>query len=71
MPVIALTGATATWGRMGYAVTLLIAGVMFATVYWMLSTWLQITQVDSYLAAIIGKLDRRPAGRHRTRGGDS
>ncbi|MEI2648303.1 MAG: lipid II flippase MurJ [Dermatophilaceae bacterium] len=71
VPVIALTGATATWGRMGYAVTLLIAGVMFATVYWMLSTWLQITQVDSYLAAIIGKLDRRPAGRHRPRGGDS
>ncbi len=71
VPVIALTGATATWGRMGYTVTLLIAGVMFATVYWMVSTWLQITQVDSYLAAIIGKLDRRPAGRHRTRGGDS
>ena len=64
-PVVALTRATAGWGRPGYAVTLAIAGVIFVVTYVLLARWLRIREVDTYLGAIVAKLDRRPPGRHR------
>ena len=67
-PVVALTRATAGWGRLGYAVTLAIAGVIFVVTDVLLARWLRIREVDTYLGAIFAKLDRRPPGRHR--GGD-
>lgn len=63
--VILLTRATAGWGRLGYAVTLLLAGTVFAVVYLLVARLLHVEEIGTVAAPLVNRLDRRPPGRHR------
>lgn len=66
--VIVLTRALAPWGRIGYAVTLLLGGVLFGVVYLLVARLLRIEELAVIAAPIVNRLDRRPPGRHRPQG---
>ncbi|MBK8468570.1 MAG: murein biosynthesis integral membrane protein MurJ [Actinomycetales bacterium] len=63
--VILLTRATATWGRLGHAATLVIGGLLFTVVYLLLARLLRIEEIGTIAAPVVNRLDRRPPGRHR------
>jgi putative peptidoglycan lipid II flippase len=67
--VIILTKALAGFGRLGYAVILLVGGVIFAVVYLLVARLLRVDEIAVIAAPVINRLDRRPPGRHRP-GGD-
>ncbi len=67
--VIILTKALAGFGRLGYAVILLVGGVIFAVVYLLVARLLRVEEIAVIAAPVINRLDRRPPGRHRP-GGD-
>lgn len=63
--VVVLTRALAGRGRLGDAVTIVLAGTLFAGVYFLLARMLQIRELERLVVPVINRLDRRPAGRHR------
>ena len=63
--VVVLTRALAARGRLGDAVTIVLAGTLFAVVYFLLARMLQIRELERLVVPVINRLDRRPAGRHR------
>ena len=64
--VIWLSRLTESWGRLGYAVTALVGGLVLLVVYVQLARRLHIDQIDVYLEPIAARLDRgRDPGRHR------
>lgn len=67
--VIILTKALAGFGRVGYAVILLVGGMIFAVVYLLVARLLRVEEIAVIAAPVINRLDRRPPGRHRP-GGD-
>lgn len=65
--VIILTRALAGFGRVGYAVILLVGGMIFAVVYLLVARLLRVEEIAVIAAPVINRLDRRPPGRHRPR----
>ena len=63
--VVVLTRALAARGRLGDAVTIVLAGTLFAVVYFLLARMLQIRELERLVVPVINRLDRRPVGRHR------
>ena len=64
--VIWLGRLTAGWGRIGYAVTLLVGGAVLGGLYIYLARRLRIHEIDTYLEPIADRLSRgRPGGKHR------
>ena len=66
--VIVLTRVLSSWGRIGYAVTLVLGGVLFGVVYLLVARLLRIEELAVIAAPIVNRLDRRPPGRHRPQG---
>ena len=64
-PAVLLGRSTASWGRLGYAVTILIAGSFFTMAYLLLARLLQVRELAVIAAPLVNRLDRRPPGRHR------
>ncbi|HMT90662.1 MAG TPA: murein biosynthesis integral membrane protein MurJ, partial [Dermatophilaceae bacterium] len=60
--VVVLTRALAGRGRLGDAVTIVLAGTLFAGVYFLLARMLQIRELERLVVPVINRLDRRPAG---------
>ncbi len=64
--VIWLTRLTDGWGRIGYAVTLAVGGLIFAVVYVLLARRLHIAEIETFLRPLADRLGRvRPPRRHR------
>jgi len=63
--VVVLTRALAGWGRIGYAVTLLLGGLLFGVTYLLVARLLQVRELAVLGAPVVNRLDRRPPGRHR------
>jgi putative peptidoglycan lipid II flippase len=63
--VVILTRSLAGRGRLGDVVTIVLAGMLFAVVYFFLARMLQVRELERLVVPIINRLDRRPAGRHR------
>ncbi len=63
--VVILTRSLAGRGRLGDVVTIVLAGMLFAVVYFFLARMLQVRELERLAIPIINRLDRRPAGRHR------
>ena len=64
--VIWLGRLTAGWGRIGYAVTLLVGGAVLGGLYIYLARRLRIHEIDTYLEPNADRLSRgRPGGKHR------
>ena len=62
--VIILTRALAGFGRVGYAVILLVGGMIFAVVYLLVARLLRVEEIAVIAAPVLNRLDRRPPGRH-------
>lgn len=65
--VIVLARALSSWGRVGSAVILLVAGAIFWVLYVVIARLLRIDEVAEVVGPVINRLDPRPPGRHRPR----